>query len=83
MSTQTESIEIAGLPSGTKDAIEELSRKKGKSAEEYLRTLIETEISLSSLSQDDELQMKQEFASWEAASDEDWLKFEGKMAEVE
>jgi len=82
MSTQTESIEIAGLPSGTKDAIEELSRKKGKSAEEYLRTLIETEISSSSLSQNDELQMKQEFESWEAASDEDWLKLERDMADA-
>ena len=45
MSTQTESIEIAGLPQGTKKAIEELSRSKGKSAEEYLRMLIEAEIS--------------------------------------
>jgi hypothetical protein len=44
MSTQTESVEIAGLPPGTKKAIEELSRSKGKSAEEYLRTLIEAEI---------------------------------------
>jgi hypothetical protein len=44
MSTQTESIEISGLPPGTKVAIEELSRSKGKSAEEYLRMLIEAEI---------------------------------------
>ena len=44
MSAQTEIIEIAGLPQGTKKAIEELSRSKGKSAEEYLRTLIEAEI---------------------------------------
>ena len=44
MSTQTESIEIAGLPLGTKKAIEQLSRSKGKSAEEYLRMLIEAEI---------------------------------------
>ena len=44
MSTQTESIEIAGLPPGTKEAIEQLSRSKGKSAEEYLRVLIEAEI---------------------------------------
>ena len=75
MSTQTESIEIAGLPPGTRAAIEELSRGEGKSAEEYLRALIETEISLSR--QDDLLQMKQEIESWEAASDEDWLKLEG------
>ena len=83
MSTQTESIEIAGLPTGTRDAIEELSRSEGKSAEEYLRTLIETEISLSRHSQDNALQIKQEFESWEAASDEDWRKLEGKMTEVE
>ena len=83
MSTQTESIEIAGLPTGTRAAIEELSRSEGKSAEEYLRTLIETEISSSRLSQSDDLQMKQEIESWEAASDEDWLKLEGKMTEVE
>lgn len=44
MSAQTEIIEIAGLPPGTKKAIEELSRSKGKSAEEYLRMLIEAEI---------------------------------------
>lgn len=44
MSTQTESIEIAGLPPGTKKAIEALSRSKGKSAEEYLRMLIEAEL---------------------------------------
>ena len=44
MSAQTESIEISGLPPGTAQAIEELSRSKGKSAEEYLRTLIEAEI---------------------------------------
>ncbi|HTG16058.1 MAG TPA: hypothetical protein VK747_12480 [Blastocatellia bacterium] len=44
MSAQTETIEITGLPKGTTDAITELSRSKGKSAEEYLRTLIEAEI---------------------------------------
>ena len=69
--------------SETRDAIEELSRSEGKSAEEYLRRLIETQISSSRLSHNDELQMKQEFESWEAASDEDWLKLEGKMSEVE
>ena len=30
-----------------------------------------------------ELQLMQEFESWEAASDEDWLKLEGKLAEVD
>jgi hypothetical protein len=44
MSAQTETIEITGLPKGTTDAITELSRSKGKSAEEYLRSLIEAEI---------------------------------------
>ena len=44
MSAQTESIEITGLPQGTKEAIEELSRSKGKSAEDYLRMLIEAEV---------------------------------------
>ena len=44
MSAQTESIEITGLPRGTKDAIAELSRSKGKSAEDYLRMLIEAEV---------------------------------------
>jgi hypothetical protein len=82
MSTQTESIEIVGLPPGTRDAIEELSRSEGKSAEEYLRTLIETEISsaASHLNQSDDLQMRQEFDSWEAASDEDWLKLERSVS---
>lgn len=44
MSTQTESIEISGLPPGTTEAIEELSRSKGTSPSEYLRILIEAEI---------------------------------------
>jgi predicted DNA-binding protein len=44
MSAQTETIEITGLPAGTSEAIKALSRSKGKSADEYLRTLIEAEI---------------------------------------
>lgn len=44
MSAQTETIEITGLPEGTREAIRELSQSKGKSAEEYLRTLIEAEL---------------------------------------
>lgn len=44
MSAHTETIEITGLPEGTREAIKELSQSKGKSAEEYLRTLIEAEI---------------------------------------
>ena len=44
MSAQTETIEITGLPAGTREAIKKLSQSKGKSADEYLRTLIEAEI---------------------------------------
>jgi predicted DNA-binding protein len=44
MSAQTETIEITGLPEGTREALRQLSQSKGKSAEEYLRTLIEAEI---------------------------------------
>ena len=44
MSAQTETIEITGLPEGTTEAIRELSQSKGKSADEYLRTLIEAEL---------------------------------------
>ena len=76
MSTQNESIEITGLPPGTRESIEELSRSKGKSVDEYLRMLIETEITSSGS------QLKQETDSWEAASDEDWLKLERNLAEV-
>lgn len=32
--------------------------------------------------EDDEQAMLDEFAQWEAASDEDWLKFEQQMQEV-
>lgn len=41
MSAQTDTIEITGLPEGTREAIQELSKSKGNSADEYLRTLIE------------------------------------------
>ena len=44
MSAQTETIEITGLPKGTIEALKELCRSKGKSAGEYLRTLVEAEI---------------------------------------
>ncbi len=44
MSAQTETVEITGLPAGSREAIKELSQSKGKSADEYLRTLIEAEI---------------------------------------
>jgi len=44
MRAQAETIEITGLPEGTREAIKELSQSKGKSSDEYLRTLIEAEI---------------------------------------
>jgi len=44
MSAQTETVEITGLPAGSREAIKELSQSKGKSADEYPRTLIEAEI---------------------------------------
>lgn len=44
MSAQTETIEITRLPEGTKEGIRELSERKGKNAEEYLRTLIEADL---------------------------------------
>lgn len=43
MST-SETIEISGLPPGTKETLSEIGRRNGKSAEDYLRALIETEI---------------------------------------
>jgi len=41
---QTETIEISGLPLGTKTTLEELGRSRGKSAEDYLRDLIQTDL---------------------------------------
>lgn len=41
---QTETIEITGLPLGTKTVLEELGRSRGKNAEDYLRDLIQTDI---------------------------------------
>lgn len=40
----TETIEIKGLPQGTREALEEIGQDAGKSAEEYVRTLIEVEV---------------------------------------
>lgn len=51
MSAQTETIEITGLPEGTREAIRELSQSKGKGADEYLRTLIEAELSQQTFAQ--------------------------------
>src|SRR5581483_6296161 len=44
MATPTETIHIEGLPIGTMAALEELARSKGKSAEEYVRTMIEAQL---------------------------------------
>jgi hypothetical protein len=44
MSSHTETIEITGLPPGTKDALEQIARSDGKSGEEFARTLIQAEI---------------------------------------
>ena len=41
---QTETIEIAGLPLGTKTALEEVGRSRGKNFEDYLRDLLQTEL---------------------------------------
>jgi SOS-response transcriptional repressor LexA len=43
MST-SETIEISGLPPGTKESLKEIGKRNGQSAEDYLRVLIETEI---------------------------------------
>jgi hypothetical protein len=44
MSEQTETIEISGLPRGTRQALAKIGHDKGKNAEEYVRTLIEVEV---------------------------------------
>jgi hypothetical protein len=41
---QTETIEIAGLPLGTKTALEEVGRSRGKNFADYLRDLLQTEL---------------------------------------
>jgi hypothetical protein len=44
MSEQSETIEILGLPRGTRQALEKIVPDQGKTAEEYVRTLIEVEV---------------------------------------
>jgi len=44
MSLETETIQISGLPPGTKEALERIGRSSGQSVEEYLRGVIEAEI---------------------------------------
>jgi hypothetical protein len=43
MSSQTETIEITRLPTGTKAALELIARSDGKSGEEFARTLIQAD----------------------------------------
>lgn len=42
--SRSETIEISGLPPGTIETLSEIGKRSGRSAEDYLRTLIETEI---------------------------------------
>ena len=45
LEVETERLEIVGLPSGTRHALEELGRSNGnKSAEEYARILLEAKV---------------------------------------
>ena len=44
MSAQSETLEISGLPPGTRKALDEIGRDSGRSGEEYARMLIEAEI---------------------------------------
>lgn len=44
MQTETIQIEITGLPLGTKTALEEVGRSRGKNFAEYLRDLLQTEL---------------------------------------
>lgn len=44
MAEQTESIEITGLPQGTREALDEIGHDDGKTAEEFVRAMIEVEI---------------------------------------
>ncbi len=72
---QTETIEITGLPPGTRSAIAELGRSLGKSVEAYLRDLIQTDLlsqtDIALMAADPQIQaelraIEQEFAVTEA-----------------
>lgn len=70
MSVVTEKIEISGLPAGTWKALEEIGQSNGKSAEEFLRTVIESEI-LSRQTFDDILRpVREDFAASGMTEDE-------------
>ncbi len=72
---QTETIEITGLPLGTKSALEEVGRSRGKMFADYLRDLIQTDLSpqndIARMATDPQIQaelraIEQEFAVAEA-----------------
>lgn len=44
MQTETIQVEITGLPLGTKTALEEIGRSRGKSFPDYLRDLLQNEL---------------------------------------
>jgi hypothetical protein len=44
MSLITETLEIVGLPSGTRKALEEIGQSSGMSAEQCARTIIEADL---------------------------------------
>jgi plasmid stability protein len=41
---KTETIEITGLPQGTKEALNRIARENGESLEEYARTVLEAKL---------------------------------------
>lgn len=72
---QTETIEITGLPLGTKSALEQVGRSRGKIFADYLRDLIQTDLSpqndIAHMAADPQIQaelraIEQEFAVTEA-----------------
>ena len=48
MNAQTETLEVTGLPFGTRKALEQIGRNKGKSSEELVREMIRAEIQAAS-----------------------------------
>ena len=74
MQTETIQIEITGLPLGTKSALEEVGRSRGKNFADYLRDLIQTDLSgqndIAQMAADPQIQaelraIEQEFADLE------------------
>lgn len=73
--TQTISTQIT-LPIEVYQAIAQRAQVHGNSIDSEIATLL---ISLLT----DSTELSQEFAAWEAASDEDWLNIEAKLASQE